>query len=533
MVRFAAEMRFSRALRSTALLITFASCGLALVGLEACATDDSTGVLADEGVESGLPSLDASRADRTTSDFDAATQDAGKDGAIKDGASADTGVKDGGTDASDGAVVDAGPTTNLFFLGDFATNNVVQLGRALLPSSSANPIAITDGVHTAKQVVAFDALADGTKIVVAADLLVTGRFDLVVANANGTGAVVIATMPATGGVSDIALSPDGTKVAFVADIDTDTANDAYVVPFAGGAAPVRVSPRASADVALDAQTIAWSRDSVYLAVAGDFTVDKKNELYIADTSVAVPVPVAALAEAGLPAPAATGTVGISTGLRPIWTSSGTVCAKADLTGATPAPFRLYCAAANGSGFAAPTNFPGGAARLGAYGISPDGATIAFAADTLNVDAYEIYTMPADDSAAPTRITSGAIAVAAAGAFRGPAFSNPLTYSPDGTMIAFIADIAVDNRNELYVVAADGATPEKRVALVGAAGDAERDVQTFAWSVDSKALAFVADHRVNNDFELFRIPNVTTVDQIPTLVRGVAASGDITDLLWRP
>lgn len=225
-------MRISRALRSTALFVSFASVGLALVGLEACAANNPSSVT-DDTLDTGLPTFDASRADRATGDFDAATQDAGKDSAAKDGASSDTGVTDSGHDAADGAVVDAGPTTNLFFLGDFATNNVVQLGRALLPSSSANPIVITDGVHTAKQVVAFDALADGTKIVVAADLLVTGRFDLVVANANGTGAVVIATMSATGGVSDIAISPDGTKVAFVADIDTDTANDAYVVPFRG------------------------------------------------------------------------------------------------------------------------------------------------------------------------------------------------------------------------------------------------------------------------------------------------------------
>jgi len=142
-------------------------------------------------------------------------------------------------------------------------------------------------------------------------------------------------------------------------------------------------------------------------------------------------------------------------------------------------------------------------------------------------------MPADDSAAPKRITSGTVTVAAAGAFRGPIFSLPLTYSPDATKIGFIADIAFDGRNELYVVAADGATTEKRVTLVGTAGDVERDVQAFAWSTDSATLAFVADHRMNNDFELFRIPNVTSADQAPTLVRGVATSGDITDVLWRP
>jgi hypothetical protein len=54
-----------------------------------------------------------------------------------------------------------------------------------------------------------------------------------------------------------------------------------------------------------------------------------------------------------------------------------------------------------------------------------------------------------------------------------------------------------------------------------------------WSPDSLALAFVADHRANNDFEVFRIPNVTTADQAPVLVHGVVVSGDVTALAWRP
>lgn len=517
-------------LRSLAILL---SAGVATAVIAACAADEGDPV--GEEQDSAAPTLDGSRGDTSTSNFDAGSDGGSKDGGTKDSGTNDGGTKDSGTKDSgvDSAVVDAGPTTPLFFLGDFAVNNTVQLGRALVPSASANPVVVTTGALTAKQVVSFDALANGTKVVVAADLTVAGRFDLVVANADGSGAVVLATMPATGGVTDIAISPDGTKVAYLADADLDGAFDAYVVPIAGGVAPVKVSPaRAAASDTLDAQSISWSRDSVTLAVAGDFNVDKKNELYVVDTSVAVPVPVAALAEAALPAPAGTGTVGISTGLRPIWTAGGKVCAKADLTGVAPATFRLYCAAANGTGFAAPTNFPAAPAQLGSYGISPDGLTIAFAADSMAPYAYEIYTMKSDDSAAPTRISSGAIA-AVAPDNRGPAFNIPLTYSPDGTKIAFIADIATDNRNELYVIAADGATTEKRVAAVGPAGDAERDVQTFAWAPDSSTLAFVCDHRANNDFEVFRLPNVTVADQVPVLVRGVVASGDVTDLAWRP
>jgi Tol biopolymer transport system component len=489
----------------------------------------------DDNQDAATPSsaLDGSRPDTSTPDSDAGAKDSGtvKDsGSITD-ASADTGPKDSG---NDGAVVDAGPTTPLFFLGDFATNNTVQLGRAHVPSSSSSTLAITSAAAaTAKQVVAFDALADGTKVVLAADLTVTGRFDLVVANADGTGAITIATMPATGGVVDIAISPDGTKVAYLADAETDGAFDAYVVPLAGGAAPVRVSPaRAAAVDTLDAQSIAWSRDSVYLAVAGDFKVDKKNELYVVDTTAAIPAPVAALAESALPAPAGTSTVGVSTGLRPIWTTGGKVCVKGDLTGAAPATFRLYCALANGTGFATPANFPALPAQLGSYGVSPDGATIAFSADTAMAGAYEIYTMKSDDSAAPVRVTAGNV-TAVLPAFQGPSFNEPLVYSPDGTKIAFIADILLDGKNELYVVPAGGGAPEKRVTLVGAASDVDRDVQTFVWSPDSLALAFVADHRANNDFEVFRIPNVTTADQAPVFVHGVVVSGDVTALAWRP
>ena len=160
-------------------------------------------------------------------------------------------------------------------------------------------------------------------------------------------------------------------------------------------------------------------------------------------------------------------------------------------------------------------------------------TLAFSADMTTAGAYEIFTMPSDDSAAPARISSGTITVAAATAFRGPSFNVPLAYSPDGTKIAFAADILVDNRYELYVIAADGATTEKRVAVVGPAGDAARDVQALAWATDSSTLAFIADHRADNDFELFRIPNVTAADQAPILVRAVAPSGDIFELSWRP
>ncbi len=502
------------------------SCFIVLAGATffACASEDGSPFFedGDGGAEAGR---DASK-DRTVPEEDAGTEptDAGTKDAGKD-AGSDAGKTDGGSDAS----VDAGPTTRLYYAGDFATNNTNALGRALVPSGAGAATTAT----IANRATVFAFTPDGSKVVYAADLATVGRLDLHVANADGSGDVVRVQMANGRKVTEIAISPDGQSIAYLADADVANQSDVYVVALAGATVPVLVSPTRN-DANLDAQAISWSRDSKYVAMSGDFTVDKKNELYVVDVTAGTPTPVAALAEADIPAPVGNATIGISTGLAPIWTSGGKVCAKADLSGASPAVFRLYCANANGTGFATPTNFPAAPAQLGSFGISPDGATLAFTADSAAApNAYEVFTMPADDSAAPTRITSGTL-TAGAGEFRGPSFSMPLRFSPDGSKIAFAGDLLVENRYELYVVPANGATPEKRIALVGAAGDANRDVTAFVWSPDGTALAFVADHRADNDFELFRILDVTTADQAPVLVQGVVAGGDLGDVIdWRP
>lgn len=488
------------------------------LGLE----DGTGGGSFDAGVDRGSP----------LPGEDASAEDASGEDAAQGGFDAATDAHDGGLDATvDADAGDAGPTTRLFYLGDYAVNNAPSIGRALVPMGAAAPATST----IATKAGVYAVTPDGTKIVFSADVTLAGRDDLYVANADGTSPTLLVTMARAGtSVTDILVSPDGMTVAFVADIDSAGQSDVYVVPLAGGAAPVRVSPaRAAADAALDAQSIAWSRDSKTLAMAGDFTTDKKNELWVVDVGAATPAPVVALAAADIPL-AATGTSGVSTSLRPAWTAAGKVCVKADLVG-TPHTYRLYCAGANGAAFGEPTHFPAAPAQLGTYGLSPDGLTLAFAADSSAAPgAYEIYTMPAADSAAPARVTSGTIA-AAAGTSRGPSFFLPLVFSPNGATIGFVGDLATDEKFELYVVVAAGGVTEKRITLVGAANDDTRDVTAFAWSPDSRAIAFVGDHRKDNDFELFRTLDVTTADQAPQLVQGVVIGGDVdpANVDWRP
>ena len=141
-----------RLLACSPLLLLALAGTAAIVG--ACG-EDSTATGEDR--DSAAPSVDASTADRRAPAVDAEVE---PDSSTPTDAGVDATVEDASKDANDGAVVDAGPTTSLFFLGDFAVNNTSQLGDALLPSSSAAPVVITDGAHTAKQVLAFDAQAE-------------------------------------------------------------------------------------------------------------------------------------------------------------------------------------------------------------------------------------------------------------------------------------------------------------------------------------------------------------------------------------
>src|SRR5690606_8658122 len=61
------------------------------------------------------------------------------------------------------------------------------------------------------------------------------------------------------------------------------------------------------------------------------------------------------------------------------------------------------------------------ADIGSIGVSPDGSTLAFAADPI-LSAYEVYVMPIDGGQAPRRVTAGT-----ASPGRNPSFFYPLRW----------------------------------------------------------------------------------------------------------
>ncbi len=102
------------------------------------------------------------------------------------------------------------------------------------------------------------------------------------------------------------------------------------------------------------------------------------------------------------------------------------------------------------------------------------------------------------------------------------------WSPDGSQIAYLADLIIDERFELYTNLANGSSNLKVSGDLPAGGE----VRAFEWSPNSQRLAYIADERVLGEFELFSTP--------PTLANSDLVSGtffpnrgNVTEFAWSP
>jgi Tol biopolymer transport system component len=476
----------------------------ALLGLAACRGDD------------GDAPVDARR-------IDAAGIDAAIDGADIDAAGIDA--------ATDAAIDGSMPgTTTVWVYGDIVTNNLAQLGKFAHPATGvATPtfVPAAGDLPSTNFPVPFSIAADNSRVVYVARAVAADPWKLSYAAADGSGTVDVFTAPAGRAITDVALSPDKTKIAIRADLEgTAGMFDVYVVAAAANSTPVRVSPdRAAPAAALSAQAfLSWSADSRYLAFGGDFVTDNLNELRIRDTmanTTATPLATAAILST-------TGTRGLA--LAPVWGNGNKLFVTANLTAANER--RIYTANADGTGFAVLGNtlLTRGDATMSQannFALSPDGNTIVFASDGVVATAFELYSMPSTGAAAPTRLTAGTVAAA-----RGVDIFRPMRFNPAGTAVAFGADYgATDDKFQPYVVTVAGGAL-RRLAVIGLDTDNTRDVQNIAWTPDGAFLYAIADAgAADNDFGVYAL-DATMTDQATTAVIVPPMSGDAFEVAVR-
>jgi Tol biopolymer transport system component len=440
------------------------------------------------------------------------------------------GNDDGGSDP-DGGGGDGSPL--IWALGDFATDNVTKLvvfaPDAALPVTPlavfpAGDVAEIWGESGNADYGPFDVSPDGTRVAFSADIDMAGRFDLYVAPVEGGEAVHVVAVGAEADVEKVRFSPDGTRIAFAADLDTDGQLDAYVVAAdAALGTPVRVSPpRASADDDLDARDLVWSTDSTQLVMTGDFTDQDFFEMWIADVTVADPEPTAVIDRARIE----TDGFGAKGAIFPLLVDGDRILFRGRLDDDGELDrVKIVLIGTNGQnegllGNSQITRGDDSIADVGTVTLSPDGTQIAFTADEVPT-IYDVWVMPADGSMAPTKLTTGL-----ENEDTNPIHTQPLKWRQDGQSIAFLADYGEDGKTEPYVLPVTGGG-QVRLADFGNAAE-EQDANSIAWSPAGDVLFMAADVVVNNDTELFRL-DPAMADQEPALAIDAPPGGDMNSV----
>ena len=308
-------------------------------------------------------------------------------------------------------VVDAGVAgSRVWVVGDWLTDARRQAGAfsatATLPFSTATPPGLLvpavpgptelfDGAGSTADV--FEAR--GAKIAAVVDSSVTGRFDLVVANADGSSPVTLVQGQPGIEISSVALSPDGTKVAFLMDsVAINNGNDLYVMATNGGAAsaPIRVSPdRAGGFVNPDQGdvffTVEWSRDSRFLAFSGDLTENNFDQGYLVDTMPSTPTVIELLARSEISSQAS-GAQGIRGKL--LFDANNNVYFRARVTaGSTLFTFFKATPAGTKTVLALPPRADMSVPDIGSFGLTPDGTKLVFSCDSPDVDTFNLFLQP--------------------------------------------------------------------------------------------------------------------------------------------
>lgn len=197
------------------------------------------------------------------------------------------------------------------------------------------------------------------------------------------------------------------------------------------------------------------------------------------------------------------------GRRVAWIDGGRLFARA-LDGSDPAPIDVTGTLVEG-GIVWP-----------AFGWSPDGKKLAFAASKLDVTKVEVFVATLGSAEEPVKVSGtmvgGGLPIAIALA-RTPSAVSPLVWSPDNRRIAYIASQRDADLYEVMVTSATGTS-----APVPAIGDAlpaqSGPFARFAWSPDGARLAFAAD--THNAYDLMvtdgtgSVPIVAVTGQSPDL-----------------
>ena len=266
--------------------------------------------------------------------------------------------------------------------------------------------------------------------------------ELFVSDRDGANNVKVSGAMTAGGNmgNDFAWAPDGSRIAYAADQNTDGVLEVFT-SLPDGTGNVRVCGALTAGREVRIETLQWAPDSSRLCYVADQDTDDIFELYTVD-------------------PAGNQNV----------KASGTMVAGGDVI--TPT-----------SGIVMDRYW------------APDASRISYVADQDSDDVFELYTsLPGG---------GGNVKVSGSLAAGGDVMSD-FAWAPDSSRIAFRSDKEVDETFELYAAFPTGAPTYQLSGSLVSGGDVQLSFvhRSFEWAPDSSRIAYLAFQRQANLVELF-------------------------------
>ncbi len=338
---------------------------------------------------------------------------------------------------------------------------------------------------------------NGQRLAYIADQDTDSIAELYTVMASGSGNVKINGDMAVGGdVTGFKWSPDSQRVLYRADQDTNTVYELYSSLSIGLInAKLNIEPVAGGDVS---SRYEWSYDGSHVAFTGDLNINDKNELYTSGFVGADKVKISLNAIDFVR----------SIAWSPVEDRLVYIAVDQDRSD-------LYSVMVDGAQHAQLSDPMNPAdAIVHDYEWAPDGSRVAIERYIgSSDDQIDLFTVTVDGLTRDQIDTQGEV-----GSF---------AWSPDSQSIAYRADQDTIGVIELYTATYDGQSITKVNGLLIAGGDVTR----FKWSLDNQSLAYRADQDTDGINELFTVnSNGMNASKVST---ALSPSGDVDTFQWRP
>ncbi len=306
---------------------------------------------------------------------------------------------------------------------------------------------------------------------------------------------ISAPMVTGGDANNVTWSPDATRIAYTADAQRDGQVELFTAVPDSANQTVKVSNTLVTNGSV--LEFYWRADSQRLVYRADQTIDDNFNLYVATPGVSGAIQVS---------PDRASNRDVRTfAWAPMWSGSAAtwpVAYRADHE-TTDEEYHLYTTTQDG------TDGQGGAAFSGVFKESgsmvtsgdvntfqwsPDGSRLAYQADQESDGVQELYVSVPGNAPAVTKVS--------------PTPSSPngdvrnYAWAPDSSRIAYCADQRADQVFEIFTSLPDGTSNDRISGDMVQNGSARVANRAFVWSPDSSRIAYIADQRTDGLFELF-------------------------------